>query len=119
MNLKLANQIEVNLKARQKSNSNLKMTITQSKHRQKLENQKNGLKSMQIKCTFHFYGFNIQLRKTLVKVENFEFDKVLASCRGSMHAKEHLKASTLRVYIKVCHTRKQVLESTRLLGNIS
>ena len=80
---------------------------------------KNDLKSMQIECTFHFYGLNIQLRITLVKVENFEIDKVLVSCRGSMQAKEHIKASTLRVYIRVYHTRKQVLESTRLLGNIS
>ena len=74
---------------------------------------------MQIECTFHFYDFNIQLRITLVKVENFEIDKVLVSCRGSMHAKEHMKPSTLRVYIKVYHTRKQVLESTMLIGNIS
>ena len=78
---------------------------------------------MQIEGTFHFYfhfyGFYTQLRITLVKVENFEIDKVLVSCRGSLHAKEHIKASTLGVYIKVYHTRKQVLESTRLLGNIS
>ena len=74
---------------------------------------------MQIDCTFHFYGFNIQLRITLVKVENFEIDKVLVSCRGSMHAKEHIKAFTLKVYVKLYHKRKQVLESTRLLGNIS
>ena len=94
------------------------MTLTQSKQRQKLNNQKNGLKSMQIERTFHFYGFNIQLKITLVKVENFEIDKVLVTCRGSMHAKEHIKASTLRVYIKVYHTRKQVLESPRLSGNI-
>ena len=48
---------------------------------------------------------------TLVKVENFEIDKVLVTCRGSMHAKEHIK---LRFYIRVYHTRKQVLESPRL-----
>ena len=67
---------------------------------------------MQIECTFHFYGFNIQLRITLVKVENFQIDKVLVSCRGSMQAKEHIKASTLRFYIKVYHTKKglQLLE---------
>ena len=86
--------------------------------RQKLNIQKNGLKSMQIDCTFHFYGFNIQLKITLVKIENFETDKVLVTCRGSMHAKEHIKASILRVYIKVYHTRKQILESPRLSGNI-
>ena len=95
------------------------MTFTQSKQRQKLNNQKNGLKNMQIERTFHFYCFNIQLKITLVKVENFEIDKVLVTCRGSMHAKEHIKAFTLRVYIKVYHTRKQVLESPRLSGNIS
>ena len=84
------------------------MTVTQSKQRQNLNNQKNGSKSMQIECTFHFYGFNIQLRITLVKkVENFEIDKVLVSCRGSMHVKQHIKASTLRFYIKVYHTKER------------
>ena len=74
---------------------------------------------MQIERTFHFYGFNIQLNITLVKVENFEIDKVLVTCRGSMHVKEHIKASTLRVYIKLYQKGKQVLESPRLSGNIS
>ena len=110
LNLNLANQIAVNLKARPKSSSNLKMTVIQSKQRQKLNNQKNGSKSMQTECTFHFYGFNIQLRITSVKVENFEIDKVLVSCRGSMHAKEHIKASTLRFYIKVYHTKKACID---------
>ena len=68
---------------------------------------------MQIEYTFLFYSFNIQIKITLVKVEHFEFDKVLVSCLGSMHAKEHMKASTLRVYIEVYRTRKLVLESTR------
>ena len=74
---------------------------------------------MQIECTVHFFGFNLQLRITLVKVESFEIDKILVSRRGSILAKEHIKASTLSVYVKVYHTRKQVMESTMLLGNIS
>ena len=77
------------------------------------------LKACRLNCTFHFFGFNLQLSITLVKVEIFEIDKVLVSCRGSMLAKEHIKASTLSVYVKVYHTRKQVMESTMLLGNIS
>ena len=79
LNLKLANQIEVILKACRKSNSNLKMTINQSKQRQKLNIQKNSLNGMQIECSYHFYDFIIQkkIKITLVKVENFEFDKVL------------------------------------------
>ena len=86
------------------------MTITQSNQRQKLNNQKYSVKGMQIECSYHFYGFIIQLKITLVKIENFEIDKVLVSCLGSMHSRKHMNPSTLRVYIKVDHTRKQVLE---------
>ena len=69
---------------------------------------------MQIECAYHLYEFIIQLKITLEKVENFEFDKVLVSCLGSMHSRKHMKASTLRVYFKIYNTKKSPEKSNTI-----